>query len=262
MLSCRGAEGQAQDVRLPKLSVEVLRKVYRTYASQWELDLTKAEVQRQKAFPKTKCDAEPSDMPQDLLLAKYSLDTDSILWSTNASHARLLEAQAERLALDRKAASKGAGITPSAFSESSPSSLGVIAEKLVMAEIDRLNVAHDELFERLIAFQTAFENDCKSDEYIAVSIANEAVTNELLAKAVPAQAENIRSLTKRVSLQPLLQARKKFEDRLDAARKRNPEALKAHAAAQDRRRRLEGPEFARSRTQYEAVLRTLGVMSR
>jgi len=82
---------------------------------------------------------------------------------------------------------------------------------------------------------------------------------ELLAKAVPAQAENIRALTKRVNLQTLLQAREKSKDRLDAARKKNPEALKAHAAAQDRRRRLEGSEFARSRTQYEAVLRTLGV---
>ena len=49
MLSCRGAEGQAQDVRLPKLSVEVLRKLYQTYPSQWELDLVTAEV-KQEAF--------------------------------------------------------------------------------------------------------------------------------------------------------------------------------------------------------------------
>jgi hypothetical protein len=130
---------------------------------------------------------------------------------------------------------------------------------LVRAEIARSNAGKDELFERIIAYETALENNCGSAEYTAISIANETVEYELLTQAVPAQAENLRALTKRVNLQPLLQAREKFEDRLDAARKKNPGALKAHAAAEDRRRRLEGTEFAKSRTQYEAVLRGLGV---
>ena len=130
---------------------------------------------------------------------------------------------------------------------------------MVTAEIDRSNAAHDKLFEQMIAYEAAFENNCNSDEYTATSITNEAATNELLAKAVPAQAENIRALTKRVNLQPLLQAREQFRDRLEAARKKNPEALKAHETAQEHRRRLGGAEFAKSRTQYEAALRALGV---
>ena len=264
MLSCRGAEGQAQDVRLARLSVEVLRKVYQTYVPpQWERDLTKAEVQRQKAFPRTKCENDRSVMPKDFLLAYDNVVSDHVLASVRApdaaqalSEVKLLAAQGQGLEMDRIAASTGI-ITPCTFSGSSP--CGVIAEKLVMAEIGILSAADDEQLEHMIAYETAFENGCSSDDYMAVSIANEAVTNELLAKAVPAQAENIRALTKRVNLQTLLQAREKSKDRLDAARKKNPEALKAQAAAQDRRRRLEGSEFARSRTQYEAVLRTLGV---
>lgn len=254
--SCAPADVQSQDLQLVELSVEMLRKV----SPQWDLDLRKAEVQGQKPFPKTKCDAaDLADQPPEFVVAKYSLETERIHWSSKAQDARLLELQAEGLALDRMAGSTAPGITPSSFADSSPSSVGVIAEKLVAAELIKANVAHNELFESIVAYETTVEKNCNSDEYTAVSLANEATKNQLLAKAVPLQAENLRALVKRVDLQPLLSARSKFRDQLEAVRKGSPEAITTAAALQERRRKLGGAEFTNAKAEYEAALRALAL---
>ena len=76
---------------------------------------------------------------------------------------------------------------------------------------------------------------------------------------MPLQADAIRAFAMGVNLQTLIQGQRQYRARLEAAGKKNPAAMKASLAADERVQRVGGQALAKAKAQIQATLAALGL---